>query len=128
MAEENGSATSRAEEIQAQIDEAFKELDRIRKTQPSITNPAVLEAVERAITKATDKLAALMTALKIQQSVDSDELKDKADQLVESMPGKFKNQGGRLVSIQTSRGDPVKVSAPYFSRKKKHKRKKKKKK
>ena len=128
MAEENGSATSRAEEIQAQIDEAFKELDRIRKTQPSITSPAVLEAVERAITKATDKLAALMTALKIQQSVDSDELKDKADQLVESMPGKFKNQGERLVSIQTSRGEPVKVSAPYFSRKKKHKRKKKKKK
>jgi len=128
MADEKPSATSRAEEIQAQIDEVFKELDRIRKTQPSITSPADLEAAERAVTRATDKLAALMTALKIQQAVDSDELKDKADQLVESMPGNFKDQGRRLVSIQTSRGEPVKVSAPYFSRKKKRKRKKKKKK
>ena len=128
MTEGSGSATSRAEEIQAQIDETFKELDRIRKTLPSITSPAVLEAEERAITKATDKLAALMTALKIQQAVDSDEIKDKADELVESMQGKFKNQGRRIVSIQTSRGEPVKVSAPYFSRKKKRKRKKKKKK
>lgn len=126
MADEKTSPTSQAEEIQTQINQAFKELDQIRKRQLSITSPADLEAAEKAITKATDKLAALMTALKIQQAVDSDELKDKADQLVESMPGSFKNQGRRLVSIQTSRGAPVKVSAPYFSRKKKRKRKKKK--
>jgi len=128
MAEEKGGTTSQAEEIQAQIDETFKELDRIRKRQSSITSPAVMEAVERAITKATDKLAALMTALKIQEAVDSDELKEEAWQLVESMPGQVKNQGRRLVSIQTSRGESVKVSVPYFNRKKKRKRKKKKKK
>ncbi len=128
MAEEKDNGTSRAEKIQTEINDAFKELDQIRKAQTSITSPDDLEAAERAITKATDNLAALMTALKIQQAVDSDELKEKADQLVESMPGQFKNQGRRLVSIQTSRGEPVKVSAPYFSRKKKRKRKKKKKK
>lgn len=116
MAEEKASGTIRAEEIQAQINEAFKELDQIRNAQHSITKPDDLKAAETAITRATDNLAALMTALKIQQAVDSDELKEKADQLVESMPGKFKNQGRRLVSIQTSRGEPVKVAAPYFSR------------
>jgi HD superfamily phosphodiesterase len=128
MAEKQTSGTSREEEIQAQINEAFKELEQIRNTHHSITEPADLEAAETAITRATDKLAALMTVLKMQQAVDSDELKEKADQLVESMPGQFKNQGRRLVSIQTSRGEAVKVSAPYFSRKKKRKRKKKKKK
>jgi hypothetical protein len=60
-----------------------------------------------------------MTALKLQQAVDSDELREKADELVQAMPEKLKNQGRRLVSIQTSRGAPVKVAAPYFSRKKK---------
>jgi hypothetical protein len=65
-----------------------------------------------------------MTGLKIQQALDSDDLKEKADQLVQAMPGGLKNQGKRLVSIQTSRGEPVKVSAQYFSRKKKKKKKK----
>lgn len=44
-----------------------------------------MEAVERTIVQATDKIAALMTALKLQQAVDSDELSAKADELVRNM-------------------------------------------
>jgi len=118
-----------AEEIQQQIDQAFKELDRIRNTQQSVTDPDGLQAIEREILQATDKIAGLMTALKIQQAVDSDELNEKANELVQAMPEKLKNQGRRLVSIRTSRGAAVKVAAPYYSRKKKkNKRRKKKKK
>ena len=113
-----------AEEIQKQINQALTELDQIRNQRQAITTPEELQAAEQAIIKATDKLAALLTGLKIQQAVDSDELKEKADQLVQSLPGKHKNQGKRLVSIQTSRGEPVKVAAQYFSRKKKKKKKK----
>jgi HD superfamily phosphodiesterase len=113
-----------AEEIQKQINQALTELDQIRNQRQAITTPEELQAAEQAIIKATDKLAALLTGLKIQQAVDSDELKEKADQLVQSLPGKLKNQGKRLVSIQTSRGEPVKVAAQYFSRKKKKKKKK----
>ena len=100
------------------------ELDQIRNQRQAITTPEESQAAEQAIIRATDKLAALLTGLKIQQAVDSDELKEKADQLVQSLPGKLKNQGKRLVSIQTSRGEPVKVAAQYFSRKKKKKKKK----
>jgi HD superfamily phosphodiesterase len=113
-----------AEEIQKQINQALTELDQIRNQRQTITTPEELQAAEQAIIKATDKLAALLTGLKIQQAIDSDELKAKADQLVQSLPGKLKNQGKRLVSIQTSRGEPVKVAAQYFSRKKKKKKKK----
>ena len=113
-----------AEEIQKQINQALTELDQIRNQRQTITTPEELQAAEQAIIKATDKLAALLTGLKIQQAVDSDELKEKADQLVQSLPGKLKNQGQRLVSIQTSRGEPVKVATHYFSRKKKKKKKK----
>lgn len=124
MTQETPNEAGQVHEIQQQINQALEELDRIRNQRQSITTPAELQAAEQAIIRATDKLAALMTGLKIQQAVDSDDLKEKADQLVGSMPGKFKNQGKRLVSIQTSRGEPVKVSAQYFSRKKKKKKKK----
>jgi HD superfamily phosphodiesterase len=124
MAEITPNEAGQAEEIQKQINQALTELDQIRNQQQAITTPEELQAAEQAIIKATDKLAALLTGLKIQQAVDSDELKEKADQLVQSLPGKLKNQGKRLVSIQTSRGEPVKVAAQYFSRKKKKKKKK----
>jgi hypothetical protein len=124
MAEETPSEAGQVEEIQKQINQAMEELDRIRNQRQSITTPEELQAAEQAISKATDKIAALMTGLKIQQAIDSDDLKEKADQLVKAMPGKLKNQGKRLVSIQTSRGEPIKVAAQYFSRKKKKKKKK----
>ncbi len=124
MTQESPNEAGQVREIQKQINQALEELDRIRNQRQSITTPAELQAAEQAIIEATDKIAALMTGLKIQQALDSDDLNEKADQLVQSMPGKFKNQGKRLVSIQTSRGEPVKVSAQYFSRKKKKRKKK----
>jgi hypothetical protein len=119
MAEDTTGGIDQADDIQNQINQALEELDQIRNTRQVITNPDGLEAAERAILQATDKLAALMTALKIQQAIDSDELAEKADELVQAMPEKLKNQGRRLVPIRTSRGAAVKVAAPYYSRKKK---------
>ena len=128
MTENSPIGVNQAEELQSQLNEAFKDLDEIRNTQQSITDPKSLETAERAILKATDKIAALMTALKIQQAIDSDELREKADELVQSMPDKLKNQGRRQVSTRTSRGAAITVSAPYFSRKKKNDKRRKKKK
>ena len=128
MTEKASGSIDQAEVLQNQLNQALKELDLIRNTRQIITDPDGLEAAERAILLATDKIAALMTALKIQQAVDSDELREKADELVQAMPEKLKNQGRRLVPIQTSRGAAVEVAAPYFSRKKKKDKRRKKKK
>jgi hypothetical protein len=125
--EKTSGSIDQTKKHQNQLNQALNELDQIRNTRQSITDPDGLQAVERAILQATDKIAALMTALKIQQAVDSDELREKADELVHSMPEKLKNQSRRPVSIKTSRGAVVQMSAPYFSRKKKEKRKKRKK-
>lgn len=119
MAEDKTGGIGQADDIQKQITQALEEIEQIRNTRQVITNPDGLEAAESAILQATDKLAALMTALKIQQAVDSDELSERADELVQAMPEKLKNQGRRLVSIRTSRGAAVEVAAPYYSRKKK---------
>jgi phosphoribosylformylglycinamidine (FGAM) synthase PurS component len=128
MTEKTSGSIDQAEKLQNQLNQVFNELDQVRNTRQSITDPDGLEAVERAILKATDKIAALMTALKIQQAIDSDELRDKADELVQAMPEKLKNQGRRPVLIRTSRGAAITVAAPYFSRKKKKDKRRKKKK
>jgi hypothetical protein len=128
MTQDKPGRINQADDIQNQLNQALKELDQIRNTRQAITDPDGLQAAERSILQATDKIAALMTALKIQQAVDSDELREKADELVQAMPEKLKNQGRRLVSIKTSRGAAVKVAAPYFSRKKKKDKREKRKK
>lgn len=127
MTKETSDNIDQAEKNQNQLNQAFKEPNQIRNTQQTMTDQDGLQAVERSILRATDKIAALMTGLKIQQAVDSDELREKSDKLVQAMPEKLKNQGRRLVSIQTSRGAAVKVAAPYFSRKKKKDKRRKKK-
>ena len=85
-----------------------------------------LKLLRSNIIKATDKLAGLITAQKIQQALDSDEIKQQTKELINNLPKPMKNQGQREVEITPSRGEPVKVKATYYSKKKKKKRKKKK--
>jgi hypothetical protein len=81
MEKETIDKVNHAREIQQQITQALIEIKQIRHQRQSITTPAEPQAAEQVIVKATDKLAALMTGLQIQQAVDSDDLKDIADRL-----------------------------------------------
>jgi hypothetical protein len=111
--------------IEAQIQEALREIELITKQQASIKDADDLETVEKKIIEATDKLAGLITAQKIQQALDSDEIQQQTKELINALPKPMKNQGQREVEITPSRGGPVKVKASYYSKKKKSKRKKK---
>jgi hypothetical protein len=126
MSDKNSKELEQIEIIQNQISDALSEINKIRNSQVNITKPEELENTERLIVAATDNLAGLVTALKIQQAVASEDLTGKSSELVQSMPNKLKSQGVRLVSVQTSRGEPVEIAAKYYSRKKKEKRSKKK--
>lgn len=126
MSDKNSKELEQVEIIQNQITEALKEIDEIRKKQLNFTNPKDLEQTERLIVQATDKLAGLVTALKIQQAIASEEAIKKSSEMVRSMPNKLKSQGVRLVPVQTSRGEPVEIATKYYSRKKKKKLRKKK--
>jgi hypothetical protein len=126
MDDHDSQESTQIEKIEDQIKEAIKEIELITKQQAKIEDADELEAVEKDIIKATDKLAGLITALKIQQALDSDEIKQQSKELINSLPKPLKNQGQREVEIIPSRGEPVKVKATYYSKKKKKKRKKKK--
>jgi hypothetical protein len=109
--------TDQLSNIEEQIEVALKAIEELVKKKVLIKNAEDLEAIEKEIIKATDKVAGLITAQKIQQSIDSDEMKKESKQLVESLPNKLKNQGQREVEICPSRGEPVRIKTSYFSKK-----------
>ena len=126
MGDHNSQDSKQIDVIEDQIKEALREIELITKQHANIKDAEELEAVEKKIIKATDKLAGLITAQKIQQALDSDEIQQQTKQLINNLPKPMKNQGQREVEITPSRGEPVKVKATYYSKKKKKKRKKKK--
>jgi 5-enolpyruvylshikimate-3-phosphate synthase len=99
MADKNSKELEQIEIIQSKISDALSEIDKIRNSQANFTNPEELEQAERLIVKETDKLACLVTALKIQQAVASEDMKEKSSELVQGLPNKIKSQGVRLVSV-----------------------------
>lgn len=122
----NSKETKQIDIIEDQIKKALREIQMITMQKANIRDANDLEALEKEIIKATDKLAGLITAQKLQQALDSEEAKRQEKELVKNLPMPMKNQGQREVEIMPSRGEPVKVKTTYYSKKKKSKIKKKK--
>lgn len=113
--------------IKQQIDEVLNNLESIKNQTSNIQNAIELSEFEKAIARETDKLAGLLTAKTIQESLDSDALNQQAKELMQSMPDKLDNQGLRDVTIKPLRGGAVTVKAAYYTKKKRKKKRKKKK-
>ena len=126
MGDDNSQESKQIDKIEDQIKQALREIELITKQRAKINDAQEPEAVEKKIIQATDKLAGLITAQKIQQALDSEEIDQQTKELINNLPRPMKNQGQREVQITPSRGGPVKVKATYYSKKKKSKRKKKK--
>ncbi len=114
------------ESIKQQIDEALKEIEKVKNQTSKIRNAGELAKFEKDIAKATDRLAGLLTAKAIQETLDSDEFRQQSSELIDHMPQKMESQGLRDVKIKPARGSAVTVKAAYYTKKKKRKRKKKK--
>jgi len=110
-------------EIENGIEKALKQIDLIQKEKAFVKTADELEALERRIVEATDKLASALIAQKIQDAIGVKELKDEAALLAQTYPAKLKNQGVRDVTIRPSRGEPFTVKTNYFSQKGKRKKK-----
>ena len=119
MMEKQNEHVDQVEIINMQIKDALKTIEAITERQITIKDAQDLDALEKSIANATDKLAGLITAKKIQQNLDSKEIKEQSKQLIKTIPKKMKNQGPREVEITTSRGEPIRVMTTYYSAKKK---------
>ena len=111
--------------IKRQIEETLEEIENIKNRTSKILSAEELEKFERDIATKTDRLAGLLTAKAIQESLDSEEMKQKSNELIKSMPHRRKSQGLRDVKITPARGGAVSVKAAYYTRKKKRRKKKK---
>jgi len=123
MSDRDLSVGEKSAEIEKGIEKALKEIDLIQKEKGLVKSAEELEALERRIIEATDKLAGALVAQKVQASIHSKELKEEACLLVNTYPKKMKNQGIRDVTIRPSRGEPFTVKTTYFSQKGKRKKK-----
>ena len=126
MEKQKSTEEDTRKDLDQQIKGVLKELEILNEERVVLKDATDLEKMERKIVAATDKLAGLMTARKIQQTIDSDECGAEAKNLIDSFPKKYKNQGPRKVKIKMSRGESVEIEAPYYSRKGKKKKKKRK--
>ncbi|MCP4353799.1 MAG: hypothetical protein GY795_50780 [Desulfobacterales bacterium] len=104
MTENNPIVNIRITGIECQIQEAILKIEEIIRKKAAIRDEAGPEAVENEIVKATDHLAGLIAAQKIQQALDSEYLKQDASGLIKAHPKKMKNQGPRDVEVRPPRG------------------------
>ncbi len=76
-----------------------------------------LEEREQEITDIAKRLAALVTGLQIQASLDSEEIREAEDKLAKEWPNRLKSHEMNGVWIRTANGYKVWIRARYFRRK-----------
>ena len=123
MTEKKRDVVEDSKAVDKKIKEALNEIEKIQREKDLAKSAAELEALERRIIEATDRLAGALVAQKLYDSLKNPELKEESSQLIKSHPKALKNQGLRDVQIRPSRGEPFTVKSTYFSRKGKRKKK-----
>jgi hypothetical protein len=112
--------------LENQLYENQLEIEWLIKEIPHIKDPNSLYEAERQIGEATNRLAARILALKIQESLNKKDIRDDQKKIISSTSQKFKNQRTQEVKIATSFGVTIMTVATYYSREdKKDNRKKK---
>ena len=114
--------------LENQLYESQLEIEWIIKEIPHIKSPDALHATEQQIFEATNRLAARIVALKLQESLNKPEIQEEQKTIIKSIPKKLKNQKQKEVNIATSYGETIVIVASYFSQegKKDHRKKKRK--
>jgi hypothetical protein len=102
--------------VERKVQDAYRDLEAIRKSSPKITNGEELEALEGKIRSFTDELARLIFEHQLQQALDSEELKEAQRRLIKAWPGRLKNEGKQPVRICIGSGLWVTVRVSYYRR------------
>ena len=78
MGDKDLSVQGTSSAIEKRIEDALRVIDEIQKTRSLVKTAEELEALERRIVEATDKLAGALVAQKVQDSIKDKKLKDEA--------------------------------------------------
>ena len=86
--------------LKANVETLISEIQQINFNTIDISNADALEAFEKDIHAKTTKLADTISAIKLQEALESNGLSEAEKALVKSIPKKYKQMGYRTVSIQ----------------------------
>ncbi|MCI5166608.1 MAG: hypothetical protein D3903_11070, partial [Candidatus Electrothrix sp. GM3_4] len=90
MKKTNSSVEANLGILENQLDESLLEIEWLIKERAHIKDPDSLYEAEQRIGEATNRLAACILALKIQENLDKQELRDNQIQIIGSVPKKPK--------------------------------------
>jgi hypothetical protein len=119
MSRDSGSAAI-VSDIEARIQILVGELDRRLYADEAPMSAGALQVLEQSLHCQTRELADLITAVQVQEALDSDGLKEEARQFAGLQPGRLKNQGYRSVNVRFIGGTVialkglVAIGKPYW--------------
>jgi hypothetical protein len=101
--------------LKAELQAARQRLEQLEQEPPPLRTVAAVEAFEREVAEAADRVAALTVALKLQESLDSPEVQAESAELAKACGRKLRNQGRREVEVRFARGGVVRLKVSYWS-------------
>ena len=106
-----------SEDYRARIEQIRDRLGDYRDNPRAVQSPEELEKWEREIGELTEELAALTIGRQIQHSLDSEQLQQAQNKLIEDWPHRLQNHERAGVWVRTANGYEIWVEARYFRRK-----------
>lgn len=103
--------------LKATVESLIAEFQEIESSNQPIQDADSLEKLEIELHAKATKLADLMSAMKLQEALNGDELDEAEKLLVKSHPKKMKNVGRRTVKIRMLGGTLVTIEATYYHQK-----------
>lgn len=103
--------------LNGSVESILKELQLLQLSTIDIRDADSFEKLEIELHAKTTKLADTLSAMKLQEALDSIELNDAEKELLKSHPGKMKNMGRRSVTIRMLGGTLVTIEVTYYHQK-----------
>ena len=103
-------------DYKSEIEKVYDELEIVQQEVRIVSTAEELEKLEQDIRQLTDRLGSLLLGQKVQASLDSEERQAAEQELVKSIPQKFKSEGKKEVHIDTSFGYQITVWVRYYRR------------
>ena len=99
------------------VESLLCELEKIRSSAINLRDADALEKLEIDLHAKAIKLADLISAIKLQEALDSDQLETDEKNLIKSSQKKMKNMGRRTITIRMLGGTPVTIITTYYRQK-----------
>jgi hypothetical protein len=103
--------------LSASVESLIKEFQYLSLSTAEIRDADSIEKFEIDVHAKATKLADLISAMKLQETLNSNELDEAEKNLLKSYPRKMKNMGGRTVNIRMLGGTLVSIKVTYYHQK-----------